>query len=734
MSQATTKLDLHGRLKKHAFQHALIATYNFGSRFFEDYALETFKALQDNGNVTVLLDGGEYDDLLHAAAEHADSFPKQANLRYLLHPIRVPGVFHPKVFLFAGKKRGLLLIGSANFTQDGLGSNAELVSAFDYEEGKNEAALPLFVSALRFFEQVAERWPSEPFESNLRTLTAEVPWLSKGLPDAPAAELPMLLSNLERPLWDQLVERLPGRRATEISVLSRFFDAKPSLVETVASITGTKQLTLYTQNGITTLTEAWLAHPLFVCGDLRIRLCSYADDGHFQHLHGKAYAFTKGKMTLFAMGSANFTTAALSRTASNGNVEVLLCYPPVTARQFSPKSWFDPSGTAVVLKKADQLITASENADEPTRNSRAFQLRLTEALVDENCLRLRFDGEDASPGILCSISQGNSRPFILHLAKTDAGLLCAKLDAGQEKRLCVAPAIAELGTGLPNQWKALSNPLFVTNLLDIATGRDVRRERQIREARESPQRFMDVLMVLSRSDDEERLKQFLTYCDIPMDLSMRLYRGRSTGSTSADRMETLRMLGARNLRHFEALHEAVMDFVARHRRRLDRHVESGTAKGIPNFLHILLTIGNLLLSQIERVVVAFEAESKTEMRPERWHLIRNNLDAYYHALEQLLQITAVEYLDSMLEIAPREKVCTEFSESLPDLKGLYERATKNRDVLDALRQTRLAITNSGGGAVPSPGFFNSVLTPAKWEGFLANIAKFQQRLTERLVA
>jgi len=57
MSQQPSKLDLHGRLKRHAFEHALITTYNFGARFFEDYALETFKSLQDKGNNSVLLGG-----------------------------------------------------------------------------------------------------------------------------------------------------------------------------------------------------------------------------------------------------------------------------------------------------------------------------------------------------------------------------------------------------------------------------------------------------------------------------------------------------------------------------------------------------------------------------------------------------------------------------------------------------------------------------------------------------
>jgi len=66
---------------------------------------------------------------------------------------------------------------------------------------------------------------------------------------------------------------------------------------------------------------------------------------------------------------------------------------------------------------------------------------------------------------------------------------------------------------------------------------------------------MDVLTVLCSGDDEERLKQFLTYCDIPIDLPTRLMRrhavARSRATNSAD---ALRILGARNLRHFEVLH------------------------------------------------------------------------------------------------------------------------------------------------------------------------------------
>jgi len=733
MSQ-TTKVNLHERLKKYSFQHALIATFNFNARFFEDYALENLRSLQDNANVTVVLDAGEYQELLDGAVADPESFPRQANLRYLLHPIRVPGVFHPKVFFFANEKRGLLIIGSANCTANGLGSNAEVVSVFDYEEGRNESALALFQAAFRFFEELAERWPGEHFTSNIEAVAGEVPWLSKAPPEPATGDLPVLLSNLDEPLWDQLVARLPRRPVTRLAVLSRFFDTKPGLLDTVVRTTSAAKVALYTQNYITTLTTDWLKHPSFEAGCLEVCLCSYADDDHAQHLHGKAYAFECGKELLVAMGSANFTTPALLRTARNGNLEVLLCYPPVSVRQWSVSEWFDPAGNATVLRNASQLFTSPTNADEPEHQSNRFTISLREACVDDDRLVLRLDDDPVPTGINARVSQANSRPFFVRLGAERAAPVVASLDAAQQRRLREAPAIVELGTENGAGWLPASNAVLIANLQDISTGGDVRRQRQIREARESPQRFMDVLTALSRSDDEERLKQFLTYCDIPIDLPARLYRNLRKGGPDPSGIEALRELGARNLRHFEALHDAVMDFVGRHRRRLDRHIETGSAKGIPNFLHILLTIGKLLLSQTDRLIVALDAEARTEVRPDRWFKIRNNLDQYYRALEQLLQITAGDYLDAILDSAPIEKVAREFTESLPELMTLYERAIQNRETLDQLRQTKLSISNSGGQAINRPEFFKSILGEANWRLFTVNFARTQALLRHRLAA
>lgn len=733
MRKGLAKIDLHARLKKHAFEHAIITTYSFGASFLEDYALASLNALQENGNISILVDEREYQDLLDAAEQKTESFPKYANLRYLLHPIGVPGAFHPKIFLFAGKRRGLLIIGSANFTSAGLGANAELVAVFDYEEAKDEAALPVFQAVMHFFEQVAAHWPSERLQLNLSTLKADVLWLSKSSNHISRANLPVLLSNLEQPLWDQLVKRLP-KPVQKLSVLSPYFDAQPTLLKHVMNSGGISKVIIYTQNNTTTLNSSWLEAPAFLNGDLRIRLCSYSDEDHYQKLHGKAYAFDCGRETFYAFGSANFTTPGLRLTAHDGNLEVLLSYPPVSGKQGAPETWFDPDESANDLRNASQLITSPESPDQREGTPKAFSIHLTEALVDKDSLKLKTASSDLPRQAACQITQGDIRPFILHLDQSEGGTIHIVLDPAQQKRLSDAPAVAQLGTQLSALWTPLSNPLLVSNLQDFVTGRDLRREQQLREARESPQRFLDVLTALSQGDDEERLKQFLTYCDIPIDMTVRLFQRRHpTAGLDAARPEEFHVLGPRNLRHFEVLHDAVLDFIRRHRRRLDQHIERGTVKGIPNFLHILLTMGNLLLSQIEWVVSGLKVETTVQMTPDRWAQIRNQLAIYYLELFELLEKTAVDYLDVMLKASSRAKVQAAFGENFQELVNLYNQAIKDRDVIDALQRSHLEIVTLARHRI-GPGFFNTLLADDSWSRFQTRIRKLQVKLAERIAS
>jgi hypothetical protein len=174
-----------------------------------------------------------------------------------------------------------------------------------------------------------------------------------------------------------------------------------------------------------------------------------------------------------------------------------------------------------------------------------------------------------------------------------------------------------------------------------------------------------------------------------------------------------------------------MDFVHRHERRLKQHVERGTAKGIPNFFHILLTVGNLLLSQITRIIAAFESDAQIELTSDQWHQIRDRLDSYYQTLGRLLEMTAFDYLDAVLPTKRDNEARELFSENIADLTKLYNAAIDCRDKIKDLQQARLIVVTCGRG-IPGPGFFSSLLAPSKWPAFQVRIRQIQRKLTDRL--
>lgn len=727
MKAQASRLDLHARLKRHTFDHAFITTFTFKVSFFEEYALETFSSLQSNANITVLVDAGRYQDLLKLAREQPTEFPKQANLRYLLHPIRVPGVFHPKISLFTSKRRGLLLIGSANFTPEGLGGNAEMVAAFDFELEKNETALSLFVSAVDYLKSIAERWPSEQLNSNLAELLRDTPWLSPTEAPLRAEGLPALLHNLDEPLWDQLVARVPGE-VTEVATLSRYFDASPSFADHVFATTRANTLRIFTQNEVTTLTPAWLESEFFKGGRINIALCHYADEEYPQQLHAKAHAFICDDKVMLAVGSANFTTPALQRTANDGNVEILLCYPPVPTRKFRYARWFDPHESARDLKKPQDLRSATDNPDAPRPTEAMLPLCLAEAFVDDSNLELRVQGETSGLRLQCALLQAECRPEHMPVRLVSPGHFRVSLPEKLRKDLRSKPSLVQLIGGLGQETEPLSNHLLVTNLQDLETNLDLRRQRQIREARESPQRFIEVLNDISLSEDDERLKTFLTYCDIPIDLPVGLLRKRSSLSDYSSRQGGgLQALGQRNLRHFELLHDAVIHFAERHERRLRRHVDRGTVRGIPNFLHILLTIERLILSQIERVVVALESEAEVRMPVNRWHDSRQYLDAYFVRLRSLLQLMIHEYIPAMDKAADGDEARTAFADGIPGLINLIDTGTTQRDRLIHLVESRLKIETPSGSTTNAQ-FFKECLSPKKWPAMLREFDLIRQEL------
>lgn len=690
------RANLHDALHQRAFSHAVLCTFSFDPQFFEGYCLERLRALEENNNISVILDQRVHDKILSAPPV---DWPRLANIRYLLHPVRVPGAFHPKVFLLASKDHGLLIIGSANFSKAGLTSNAELVQVFQFERKKRERELYIFQSAMRFIQAVAERWPSADLDSNLRELLGEADWLS--VEGGPSSGPLRLIHSLSRPIWDQLVEDLDGH-VDSLHVLSRFFDATPSPLSRVCATVAPKRIVLWTQNGRTTMTPAWFEHELVRNGIATIRSVHISDDNHPQPLHAKAIVIRQGARSRLAFGSANFTTSGLLSAASNANVEVMLVLDDFRATEEDVARLFDPCECARGLTKGE-LVTESR---EPLPPSAPFgDVEVHEAvLLQDRHLECRCTfhktpmASEAMIGVLAAVDGGARR---IQLIRSTHGLT-AVLDENDASRCADATTVfyVEYGT-------QCSNRVLLTNLRDMASGRSQRRERRVREAQRSAAQFAAMLEELLATDDSEALKSFLTYCNIHMVEESRPFVPRMARPQILP-VDHWRSLGVRNLHEYATLHEAALGFCERHLFRMKRHCRRASLAGIPNFMHMALSIARVMDAQVERLLVGLESVEHP-LTVNEWHGHRGRLDAYLEIFRKTVELTHAQYVISLARRFPESAIAGALRSDLEPARVLSERFLQVRSRVKACIAKNLRVRVSGLQNVEPPLFPHDLL-------------------------
>ena len=641
--KSTSRFDLHEALNDRSCDHAVICTFTFDAPFFEDYCLDRFNSLSHNGNITVILDRGVYEKTILGAETHK---PKTANIRYLLHPVSVPGVFHPKLILLASKNKGRLIIGSANFTRPGITSNAELVGCYDYEAEKNESLKPLFQSAFAYLTEIGARWHAGMLISNLQDIARDASWLDPhNDQNTETIEGVALLNNLEAPLWEQTVARISTPVET-IYLLSRYFDSTPRILDELRESLHPAKIKIFTQNGITNLTPVWLKHPSVKDGSTEIYLCHYADVEHAQPLHAKAIIIEAGEDRFFAFGSANFTTAALLKTARTGNVETLLLLGGAHASGVKAEQLFDPGKTAVRLR--DEAALQSSPEEEETIERARRDIRLFEATLNGDRLNVRADVPSIfeAASLQAVLSSQNGLEKRLPIAHQHEQTYVTEVSQEVKKRLGESSTTIQIEAYEDDDKVGDSNAVLVTNLLSIVNDRPVRRERHIKEAQQSAAQFFAVLSDLLQGDDDQALLTFLSYCNIPVGGISRAPVLRHMKPTW-DGGAGMRSLGERNLKVYLDLHQATLDFFDRHFRRLQRHVASRSPEGIANFMHIFLAMGGVLGAQMERITQGLESKN-SPLTTKEWFDCRNAVNVYFGRFKLMMDCLWKDYLSPML--------------------------------------------------------------------------------------
>jgi hypothetical protein len=714
------RLDLHDALSRHTYHNAVLCTYTFEPSFFEDYCLERFSALTSNNNISVCTDRGTYQKIAMAPESQR---AKQVNLRYLLTPIDTKGRFHPKLFLFSTKTSGKLILGSANFTRPGLTSNAELADVFDFDVGEQEEFLPLFQDAFAFVSSLAEGWPTDSLASNVRELRRTTPWL--GETADPEIRSLRLLHNLEHALWEQIMVMVP-QPVDRIHILSRFFDDSPVLIDRLIHDFGPEHLFLYTQNGVTTMTADWLTHSCVRTGRAEILLCTYEDEGRQQPLHAKAIIFETGQTRTLVYGSANFTTPAMLTHGRGGNIETVIVVPNIPAKALDPRQFCDPAGSAIKLRSPEQLQSAPRDEEE---HLPAMPVRLIEAVLENDSLlmmRACIPAGIQTNLVAARLHIQGSHGQMLPITRISDERISAIVPERSLTRLQESSTLVSIELVAGRQ--QLSNVVFVTNLLDIKTQDSVRKERHIREATQSAAQFFAVLNDLIRAGDNSALLNFLNFCDIPLMNAPRPPNLRNRPVWEGQ--DGMRSLGERNLHICKTLHEATLKFFERHLKKLKRHTQSLALDGVSNFLHIFLAMGGLLRMQIERAVIALEAQL-SDVPSQRWSECRELWDVYFLKFRELMECLWDGYVQPLRSECARKDIEQEFGQDLEAIHELCDAMILYRRRIEKIRNEKCAIRKSSGQKTLF-GYFHSVLEPAAWQRY-TGIVRQRERNVENAV-
>jgi len=355
------------------YENAILSTFSFSPSFFESKILPILRS-KDIQNIMLLIDPIDHETTFKEA--------KQIGVLYLLEPMSIRNTFHPKFLLLTSNDAGKLIIGSANITQEGYTSNAEVLTSLDYDKDNPSAeVLSLFVEMKEFLRRLVEKGLIKSNKHIAKIVqTIDVPWLD-GKPIV--AEKVRLIHSLDVPILEQIHKTLEGQDIEQITISSFLFG--PEVIRYICERL-CKRLNIIVQPGrVVGLSQSELES---IIKDTEAKLNFYKivfKDEEPRFLHAKIILVKTNKGSYCLTGSANLTSSALLSTPTSGNVEVCLF------RFEESKDYFDYlfDNDSVATEKID-LNEIMFTSLSPLPSSQKFDLGLTEARIEGSNLIIEF--------------------------------------------------------------------------------------------------------------------------------------------------------------------------------------------------------------------------------------------------------------------------------------------------------------------------------------------------------
>jgi HKD family nuclease len=293
--------------KSKTYRMGILCTYSLNIDFLENYLLK-LNGLSNCGYISIFTDRKIYNSLFDI---NKTSKPRWINKRYLLTPIDVSGVFHPKLYLLASDKEVRIGIGSANLTREGLAGNLEITSVFSVTN-KDKSYIGLLIDCLKFLRELTNLSGSEYAKQNLEEF---VHYIEALLSDE-GCDL-QLLHNINDSIMSQIEYRLSGNIVNSIYVISPFFDKELAVYRQLAKLYPDADISMYIQQSKSNFPVS-----NYKLENEKAKIHLFMQQDRF--IHGKGIIFKTSAGLFLLSGSANFTNSALMVSSKLGNIEIAI--------------------------------------------------------------------------------------------------------------------------------------------------------------------------------------------------------------------------------------------------------------------------------------------------------------------------------------------------------------------------------------------------------------------------
>lgn len=399
------EISLFDEINKGGFQASLITTFNAYFPFYEEVILRKLVSKSINHNL-ILMDKNQFCRSIKSTP------PRLAGTYYSLFPMYSPGAFHPKILLLAGKKKGVLFIGSHNLTISGFGYNRELTNVIRYSEKEHDQdALNIIKST---WLQINGWFMNQSFPVDIVNMVKRVegfaPWL-KGEASDDGNDLFVLSSQPDKQsLFSQLSEKINGV-VRRIIVTGAFFDSELEFVRTLQEKFSPDKI-------IVAVDPKTVSFPSDKRENKDVRFVNSSllgtkkEGEENSYLHAKSMLIEQNNGKVFLItGSANPSRPAWLKEGLKGNTEIVLCRSDDLVKEDAEKLDFFKIFDMPLLDANDwETIKGNRtdtNADEENKSTEKVGL----AVASYNSISFSVDAEESIESLQCELLDSSKISF-----------------------------------------------------------------------------------------------------------------------------------------------------------------------------------------------------------------------------------------------------------------------------------------------------------------------------------